>query len=99
MPFFSSPHFELMILVWLPSAATAHSVHRCCIQRKIIICSLLTVFTKKCMHVQTHLKFIHVMIEMFVHIPVILTQRFMLSRIASDDCEYHRQSIFTRPQN
>src|SRR5215471_2984235 len=99
MSFFSSSHFILLILVWLPSAAATNSVHGCCIHRKIFICSLLTVFTKKCMHMQTHLEFIHVVTEMFVHIMVILKQRFMVSRIAANNCEYHRQSIFTGTQN
>src|SRR5689334_2207740 len=90
------------ILLWLirwPSTAAAYPVHLCRINRVIIGSSFFTVFAKESMHVYTYAELAHIMTKLFIHVFIIIKQRFELNRAAANDRKYHRQTKLTGTNN
>src|SRR4030095_3200825 len=99
MPITPSASNVLRFLKWRPTPGTSYPIHLCRIDRIIFISNLFTIITKKRMHVYTYLEFIHIMFKMTVYILVIFKQRLELCRVTANDCEDHRQSMFSGTQH
>src|SRR5258705_13115454 len=94
----ASACYILLLLVRRPTTRATNPIHLCRIDRIIFISNLFTIITKKSMHVHTNLEFIYIMTKMVLHFPVIFKQRLELCRVATNDGEDDRQSMFTCTQ-
>src|SRR5688572_26255852 len=98
MPVAASAGYILLLLIGRPPTGTTNPVHLRRVYWIILISDLFTVITKQRMHMHADPEFLHIMPGLFVHILVILKQRFELRWIATNDCEDHRQAMFACTQ-